>query len=79
MRQIGSQMRETLEESGCTLHQRINESEVILNEDGHLQLYCANDHFAGHVIEIDGVGYEFCTSVNAEDIARLMNWNRIRD
>lgn len=72
MRQIGSQMRETLEESGCTLHQRVNSREVILSDGGHLALYCENDHFAGHVIEIDGRGYEFCSSVNAGDITKLM-------
>jgi len=65
----GSQNRETLEEAGYRLFHRINSREVLLLEldDGqdtdHLMLYCARDDFAGHVVEIDGVGYEFCSSV----------------
>jgi hypothetical protein len=35
---------------------------------GQFQLYAANDHFAGAVIEVDGVGYEFVSSVTAAEI-----------
>jgi hypothetical protein len=74
MRHSGSQVRETLKEAGCRIHQRINAQEVVLIdvETGNLMLYCEKDDFAGHVIEIDGVGYEFCTSVTTADIAKLM-------
>lgn len=67
---IGSQKRETLSEAGCRVYHRLDEREVLLiavdadgEDTGHLMLYCANDHYAGHVIDIDGVGYEFCANV----------------
>jgi hypothetical protein len=76
MRTIGSQTRQELEYSDYKMHQRINAEEVILMAyDGVLQLWVANDDYAGFVLEIDGVGYEFVTSVNAEDIHRLLDTN----
>lgn len=72
MRKIGSQCRDSLDYSGYTLHKRINNNEVILMAyDKVLQLWVAKDDYAGYVIEIDGIGYEFICSVNAEDIHRL--------
>ena len=76
MRQIGSQTRQELEYSDYKLYQRINAEEVILMAyDGVLQFWVANDQYAGYVLEIDGIGYEFVSSVNAEDIARLVDTN----
>lgn len=76
MRTIGSQTRQELEYSDYKMRQRINAEEVILMAyDGVLQLWVANDDYAGFVLEIDGVGYEFVTSVNAEDIHRLLDTN----
>lgn len=66
MRQTGSQTRETLREAGYDLHQRINSKEVVLLSDaGQLELWVANDHHFGYTIEIDGVGYEYISSVSA--------------
>lgn len=63
MRKIGSQIRETLEESGMEIHERLNSNEVILvDEEGKMELWVKRDDFAGYVIEILGKGYEFITS-----------------
>lgn len=63
MKTIGSQNRSTLEEEGLKFHQRLNDTNVILSDEhGNFALYIQNDHFAGHVVEIDGIGYEFVTS-----------------
>jgi hypothetical protein len=61
MQVIGSQRRETLEESGCVVKKRINKNLVILldKETGITELWITSDDSAGYVIEIDGIGYEF--------------------
>lgn len=60
MRTIGSQRRETLEESGMRLLKRRNAKEVLLtDESGIVEVWYENDNFAEYVIEIDGKGYEF--------------------
>lgn len=62
-REIGSQRRDTLEESGMRLVKRIDASDVILahadDERLPMELWTMRDDFAGYVIEIDGKGYEF--------------------
>jgi hypothetical protein len=63
MKTIGSQKRETLEESGLTLHKRISKKEVILADGDKFELWFLNDHHAGYTIEIDGKGYEFAHSL----------------
>lgn len=74
MRKIGSQTRESIEETKYSISQRINSQEVILRDEttGELSLWCANDHYAGYVIEIDEIGYEFCTSIRAEAIEKIL-------
>ena len=68
MKTIGSQMRETLEESGYSVYRSGDkQGELILDPgDGWLEIWVENDHFAGHVIEINGKGYEFVRSVVEE-------------
>lgn len=64
MKTIGSQKRESLSESGMTLHKRIDRNQVHLKDaDGNMELWIRNDHFAGYTIEINKVGYEFACSV----------------
>jgi len=58
-KQIGSQYRETLKESGCTLVERPGPGEVILDCDGQLELWAVNDHHAGYTIQVGRWGYEF--------------------
>jgi len=62
-KQIGSQYRETLEESGYKLGKKLSHGEIILvNEFGCPEIWFKNDHAACHVIEVNGVGYEFARS-----------------
>jgi len=67
--QIGSQHREKLEESDMEMAYRVSPTEVILKDkdDPRLphELWVLRDDFAGHVIEIDGKGYEFVSQVSA--------------
>jgi hypothetical protein len=64
MRQIGSQMRETLEESGMQVYQGPNEDGEILliDKDGKIEVWFEHDDHAGYTIEIDRIGYEFARS-----------------
>jgi hypothetical protein len=68
MKKIGSQTRELLSESGYTLHSKRGSGEVILTNivDGKRELWAANNHYAGYVIEIDGMGYEFIRTLKGE-------------
>ena len=64
-RQIGSQYRETLEESGYQIHRRLDDETVILFHNTTPELgeyYVMRDDHSGAVIEINGKGYEFCRS-----------------
>ena len=67
----GSQLRQELELSGMTIYAFTGShdlaSEVLLEERGtrKLELWRRNDSYAGYVIVIDGVGYEFARTVRA--------------
>ena len=64
MKTIGSQKRETLQESGLTLIAlHLNGKEALLNNDGKTELWVLNDDFAGYVIEIEGKGFEFARGI----------------
>jgi hypothetical protein len=61
---VGSQRRETLEEAGYVIVARLEDKELILaDKDGKREVWAANDDYAGYVIVVDNVGYEFVTSV----------------
>ena len=56
----GSQYRETLAEAGYRLIQKNDRYALLEDKDtGVLELWVQRDDFAGYVIEIDGIGYEF--------------------
>ncbi len=63
MRQFGSQIRETLKEAKARIIKRIDDNTVLLvtpdTPEGYLELWIKRDDYSGHVIEIDGHGYEF--------------------
>ena len=68
MKHIGSQTRETYKEAGYEIVSASDDGEVVLkNEDGGYELWVQNDDFAGYVVEIGGIGYEFITSVEVEN------------
>lgn len=66
-RHIGSQIRDTLKESGYRVVKRLSSKRVILKEigqeDQHCEEWFANDHHAGYTIEINGIGYEYARRV----------------
>lgn len=71
---VGSQVRESLADSGYVVDFRLNAHEVILSDlsfTGKWELWHKNDHYAGYVIVIDGQGYEFCRSLTSEDMRKL--------
>lgn len=72
MRQIGSQIREDIENTEYTLVKMIerdvtddmDERNIILqNKAGKCEHWTENDDFAGYVIVIDHTGYEFVRSI----------------
>jgi hypothetical protein len=67
MRQIGSQIRETLEDAGYTIINQGPEGIILEEADGKRELWVERDDFAGYVVEVNGVGYEFVRDVSAED------------
>jgi hypothetical protein len=62
-RQIGSQYRETLEEAGYWIVDNSSDETILADEDGKLEVWVENNHYAGWVLEINGIGYEFVRSV----------------
>ncbi|KKL23891.1 hypothetical protein LCGC14_2420850 [marine sediment metagenome] len=67
-KQMGSQDRETLAESGYRLVSRPFEGEVILADpEGNRELWMANDHYAGYTIQVGRWGYEFVRGIQAGD------------
>ena len=67
--QFGSQIREKIENSEYVIDviatRNIAEAgEIILKaSDGRLELWAQNDDYAGYVIEISDIGYEFIRGV----------------
>ncbi|MFC1718227.1 hypothetical protein ACFL6S_31515 [Candidatus Poribacteria bacterium] len=65
MQQYGSQIRETLEEAGLEfIRWSWAGKEAILRdiESRKQELWAASDDYAGYVVEINGIGYEFLRS-----------------
>lgn len=59
-KQIGSQFRETLKESGYVLVDRPSAGVVVLrNLGGQDEVWYANDHNEGYTIQVGRWGYEF--------------------
>lgn len=55
-----SQIRVTIEGEGYSLLKRLEDGAVILeNEEGGFELWQENDDFAGFVLTIDDIGFEF--------------------
>lgn len=73
MKQIGSQNREPLSESGLAVRFGPNDDgEVILNDrNGNMELWQKTDDFAGYVIEINGKGYEFARGLTDPTAAEI--------
>lgn len=64
MKKRGSQIRENYKEAKYKLmsYSKNDKNVILEDEDGQRELWTANDNFAGYVVEINGVGYEFVRS-----------------
>lgn len=65
MESTGSQNRGKLTNSGMCFVRRESSTEVVLRDQhtGVEELWVERDNYAGYVIEVDGVGYEFVRSL----------------
>jgi len=78
-KQIGSQNREKIEDTDYEVVKTLAGGEVILKDktNGKLELWAESDDFAGYVIEINGMGYEFVSSfkgdIEAQRVQAVMN------
>lgn len=59
IKQIGSQAREPLKESGYKLVGRLKGAVILQDETGKKELWYANDDHAGYTIQVGRWGYEF--------------------
>jgi len=65
MKKIKNQIRESLSEAGFELvEKRCNEVVLKEIETLNLELWASANDFAGYVVDIDGIGYEFIKSLS---------------
>lgn len=62
-----SQIRQKIEDSEYSIAGRIDENQVVLTDGTNFELYAKRNDFAGHVIVINDVGYEFVRTALAGD------------
>jgi len=69
MKKIGSQIRENIKETKYIVDiiegdEQIGRNAYLYNlKTGKYELWTERDDFAGYVIEIDGIGYEFVREI----------------
>lgn len=63
MKQYGSQVRETLAESGYKLVGRKPGTVILEDASGKQEIWYANNHHAGYTIQVGRWGYEFVRDV----------------
>jgi hypothetical protein len=61
-----SQTRDRIEDTGRCVIRFLPGDQVLLSD---ATIWAKNDHYAGYVIEIEGVGYEFIRSLRQEEIS----------
>ena len=64
-KQIGSQYRETLAESGYKLVGRYPGAVILEDEEGKREIWYANDDHAGYTVQVGRWGYEFGADYHA--------------
>ncbi len=69
MKLNGNQIRETLAQAGYQLVARRERDALLRNEVGGLELFVANDDYAGYVVEIDAIGHEFVRTATHADVS----------
>jgi len=58
-KRTGSQIRETLKETGCKLVRRLGPGEIVIDNHDDLEVWGANDNHAGYTLQVGRWGYEF--------------------
>jgi|694.fasta_scaffold03312_38 hypothetical protein len=76
MKYVNNNRPKTLTECKCTFHSRINDSEIILQQNGHTHLFVKTDEREGQLICYDDVVYKFYATVTARDIKLLLDTNK---
>lgn len=72
MKKIGSQIRENIENTDYTIDviegdEITGRNAFLLTADGKYELWTERDDFAGYVIIINGVGYEFVREIKTNE------------
>lgn len=64
MKKFGSQIRDSLSEANYLVEKELPDNHVVLKDttSNKLELWVLNDTYAGYVIEINNLGYEFVSS-----------------
>jgi hypothetical protein len=76
MEKVGSQIRENIEDTGYTIDviegDELTGRNVLLvtADNNKLELWTENNDFAGYVIVIDGIGYEFVRTIRGYENVR---------
>ena len=65
---MGSQMREHISETNNIILS-VNEQELIVKDKntGDVELWQANNHFSGYVLEVNDTGFEFVRTMSASE------------
>lgn len=65
IKKIGSQSREKIEDTEYEVDHIGTDGHAVLfnTNSGYQEMWSARDDYAGYVVEIDGVGYEFCYTI----------------
>lgn len=76
------QVRELVETSEYEILGWTDDEQVVLKDKDDIskyryKLYQKNNSFSGHVIVIDGVGYEFVTSIPLDELGKYKLIRRI--
>jgi len=69
IRHIGSQTRENIETTDYVIVQKSGNEVIVYDKDAdNYELWVKRDDYAGYVIDIDGIGYEFAHSIKLRDV-----------
>jgi hypothetical protein len=61
---IGSQLREPIEDTCLSVFIKDHKRAILVDtETGIFEEWALNDHFSGYVVEINGKGYEFVSTL----------------
>ena len=72
MQEIGSQLREHISETNNIILS-VNEQELIVKDKntGDVEFWQASNNFAGYVLEVNDIGFEFVRTMSRLERARI--------